>query len=128
MGVGIGAALIRAIAVLVIACLCALGLATPLAITSAMGVASSSGILISDARVPETLHKLDVMLLDKTGTVTDLRFTMLHHESLEPVLAYVERASTGGGVSTLVTEVADSPMRAKRSRWPHRSHNTLSIP
>ncbi len=79
-GFGSGAALMRAIAVLVIACPCALGLATPLAITSAMGAASRAGILINDSRVLETLQKLDVMLLDKTGTVTEGRFAVLHHE------------------------------------------------
>jgi len=78
-GLGAGTALMRAIAVLVIACPCALGLATPLAITSAMGMASRNGVLISDSRVLEMLQELDVIVLDKTGTVTDGRFSLIHH-------------------------------------------------
>ena len=83
-GLSGGTALMRAIAVLVIACPCALGLATPLAVTSAMGLASRNGVLISDARVLETLQKLDVLLLDKTGTVTEGRFAVLALHSLDP--------------------------------------------
>lgn len=82
-GLGTGTALMRAIAVLVIACPCALGLATPLAVTSAMGLASRHGVLISDSRVLETLQKLDVMVFDKTGTITEGRFSVLHQESLD---------------------------------------------
>ncbi len=74
---GIAAALLRATTILVIACPCALGLATPLAITAAVGSASQAGLLISDSRVLETLGKIDVVVLDKTGTVTrgDFRLT-----------------------------------------------------
>ncbi len=64
-------ALMRSIAVLVIACPCALGIATPLATTAAIGAASRRGILIRDARVLETIGKVDVIVLDKTGTVTE---------------------------------------------------------
>ncbi len=70
-------ALMRSIAVLVIACPCALGLATPLAITAAFGAASRRGILVRDSRVLETLRKVDTVILDKTGTVTEGRFALL---------------------------------------------------
>jgi len=70
-------ALMRAITVLVIACPCALGLATPLAITAAFGAASRSGILVRDGRVLETLRRIDAVILDKTGTVTEGRFSLL---------------------------------------------------
>ena len=70
-------ALMRAIAVLVIACPCALGLATPLAITAAVGAASRRGILVSDSRVLETVRKVDVAILDKTGTVTEGDFRVV---------------------------------------------------
>jgi heavy metal translocating P-type ATPase len=74
---GVAAAMLRATTILVIACPCALGLATPLAITAAVGSASQAGLLISDARVLETMGKIDVVVLDKTGTVTrgDFRLT-----------------------------------------------------
>jgi len=96
LGVGGSTALMRAIAVLVIACPCALGLATPLAISSAMGAASRNGILICDSRVLETLEKLDVIVLDKTGTVTEGRFSVLHHEMLEPRGERVEHVRSAG--------------------------------
>src|SRR5262249_48046430 len=70
--------LLRAITILVIACPCALGLATPLAITAAMGWASHRGILFRDSRVLETLRKVDAVVLDKTGTVTEGAFALLH--------------------------------------------------
>ncbi|HLO67453.1 MAG TPA: heavy metal translocating P-type ATPase, partial [Holophaga sp.] len=64
-------AMLRAIAVLVIACPCALGIATPLATTAAVGAASRRGILIRDVGVLETFRKVDTVVLDKTGTVTE---------------------------------------------------------
>jgi heavy metal translocating P-type ATPase len=77
MHVPVGLALMRATSVLVIACPCALGLATPLAITAAMSVAAQRGILISDSRVLEAIGKIDVAILDKTGTMTRGDFRLL---------------------------------------------------
>ena len=80
-------ALMRAIAVLVIACPCALGIATPLAITAAIGACSRRGILVSDSRVLELVRKIDVVLFDKTGTVTQGDFSVLEVALCgEPVL------------------------------------------
>lgn len=63
--------LLPSISVLVIACPCALGLATPTAMITGIGRAAELGILIRDARSLENSHKIDILLIDKTGTLTE---------------------------------------------------------
>lgn len=94
-------ALVNAIAVLIIACPCALGLATPISIMVATGRGAQAGVLLRNAEALEALDKVDVLVLDKTGTLTEgkPRLTTLEAEdgfSTEDVLriaASLERGS-----------------------------------
>lgn len=64
-------ALINAIAVLIIACPCALGLATPMSVMVGVGKGAQSGVLIKNAQSLEQMDKIDVLIIDKTGTITE---------------------------------------------------------
>ncbi|QED38168.1 copper-translocating P-type ATPase [Antarcticibacterium arcticum] len=64
-------ALINAIAVLIIACPCALGLATPMSVMVGVGKGAQNGVLIKNARALEQMDKIDVLIIDKTGTITE---------------------------------------------------------
>ena len=66
-------ALLNAVAVLIIACPCALGLATPMSIMVGMGRGAQAGVLIRNAEVLETLENVDILVFDKTGTLTEGR-------------------------------------------------------
>jgi heavy metal translocating P-type ATPase len=76
LGISWSDALLRAIAVLVITCPCALGIATPLARVASLGAARREGILIGDPDALEKARWLDAVVLDKTGTVTEGRFDL----------------------------------------------------
>jgi heavy metal translocating P-type ATPase len=117
------AGLSRAIAVLVIACPCALGIATPLALTAAVTTAGRRGILARDAGVLETIRAVDAVILDKTGTVTTGAFTLLEaagDTSRMAELAAIEAhsshpiakailARTGGAALPQATDVEQHP-------------------
>src|SRR5260221_1724091 len=66
-------ALVSAVAVLIIACPCALGLATPMSVMVAVGRGARAGVLVKDAAALEALGRASILLVDKTGTVTEGR-------------------------------------------------------
>jgi Cu+-exporting ATPase len=69
-------AFVNAVAVLIIACPCALGLATPMSIMVGIGRGAKEGVLIKDAEVLETMEQVDTLVVDKTGTLTEGRPTL----------------------------------------------------
>ncbi|MCL4107381.1 UNVERIFIED_CONTAM: hypothetical protein GTU68_067292 [Idotea baltica] len=75
-------ALVNAIAVLIIACPCALGLATPMSVMVGVGKGAQNGVLIKNAEALEKMDKVDTLIVDKTGTLTEGKPTVEHVESI----------------------------------------------
>jgi len=108
-------ALVTAVAVLIIACPCALGLATPMSIMVGVGKGAQHGVLIRDAEALEKMEKVDTLVVDKTGTLTEGRPKVVHVATAEgfaaervlQLLASVERASEHPLATAIVTDAAD---------------------
>jgi Cu+-exporting ATPase len=107
-------ALVTAVAVLIIACPCALGLATPMSIMVGVGKGAQHGVLIRDAEALERMEKVDTLVLDKTGTLTEGRPKVVHIEAAPGFtdadvlqkLASVERASEHPLAQAIVNDAA----------------------
>jgi Cu+-exporting ATPase len=110
-----GYALVVAVTVLIIACPCALGLATPMSIMVGVGRAAQHGVLIRDAEALELMEKVDTLVVDKTGTLTEGRPEVVHIEpaadfdpqTLLQKLASVERASEHPLAAAIVAAARD---------------------
>jgi P-type Cu+ transporter len=106
-------ALVNAVAVLIIACPCALGLATPMAIMVGVGRGARAGVLIKNAEALEILEKVDTLVVDKTGTLTEGKPTLVSYSKTladDPELlrlaASLERASEHPLASVVVEAAA----------------------
>jgi Cu+-exporting ATPase len=108
-------AIINAVAVLIIACPCALGLATPMSIMTATGKGASFGVLFKDAEAIEVMRKVDTLVVDKTGTLTEGKPRLVGVETTgamaEPALlrlaATLERGSEHPLAAAIVTGAQD---------------------
>jgi P-type Cu+ transporter len=104
-------AIVNAVAVLIIACPCALGLATPMAIMVGTGRGAQAGVLIKNAEALETLEKVDTLVVDKTGTLTEGKPRVvdvtprktLREDELLQLVASLEQASEHPLASSIVT-------------------------
>ncbi|MDO4988432.1 MAG: cation-translocating P-type ATPase [Synergistes sp.] len=103
----ISAAIYSFIATLVIACPCALGLATPLALVACTGESSRCGLLIRNAEAVQTLKDADLAVLDKTGTITEGKPSVIKWEATDEALdaAYTLESSSGHPLAAAILSV-----------------------
>ena len=112
-------ALVAAVSVLIIACPCALGLATPMSIMVGVGRGAQAGVLIRDAEALERMEKVNTLVVDKTGTLTQGRPKVVHIETAEGFaendvlqkLASVERASEHPLAAAIVSAAQEREIR-----------------
>jgi Cu+-exporting ATPase len=101
-------ALVNAVAVLIIACPCALGLATPMSVMVASGRGATAGILVKNAEALELLSRIDTLVIDKTGTLTEGKPKVVSVEGdFLRMVAAVERASEHPLANAIVAAASD---------------------
>ena len=128
-GAALETALINAVAVLVIACPCALGLATPAAIMAGTGVAARHGILIKDAEALEVAHAVTSVAFDKTGTLTSGKPRIVHLHAVDGDEASLLRqagALQRGSEHPLARAVLDRLRRTPAWRYRDSDSQALS--
>jgi P-type Cu+ transporter len=112
-------ALVNAVAVLIIACPCALGLATPMSIMVATGKAAQNGVLFKNAEAIEIMRKVDTLVVDKTGTLTEGKprvVSIVAHEGLDEqtllkLAASLERGSEHPLAAAVISAAQDSGVK-----------------
>ena len=120
-------ALVNAVAVLIIACPCALGLATPMAIMVGTGRGARAGVLIKNAEALEVLEKVDTLVVDKTGTLTEGKPTLttivalgwLEDPTLVRLVASLERGSEHPLASALIRAAEEQKLTMSEARDFH---------
>ena len=114
-------ALVNAVSVLIIACPCALGLATPISIMVASGRGAQMGVLFRDAQAIESLRRIDTLVVDKTGTLT------LGRPALHEVLNVAPHSE--GTVLQLAAGLENpANIRWRAPSLPARRHEVWSLP
>ena len=122
-------AIIHGVAVLVIACPCALGLATPTSIMVGTGAAAKAGILIKDAEALEVAHSINRVAFDKTGTLTEGKPSVAHleaHSGTEEELLVLLGSLQSGSEHPLAKAVMETVEKKKLSL--RRAENITAIP
>lgn len=112
-------ALVVAVSVLIIACPCALGLATPMSIMVGVGRGAHEGVLIKDAAALEALEKVDTLVVDKTGTLTEGKPSL---QSIEPLPGFTDSELLGVAAAAEASSehpLARSIVDAARARGVH---------
>ena len=117
-------AIVSAVSVLIIACPCALGLATPISITTAAGRGAQAGVLIKDAQALERMSKVDTLVVDKTGTLTEGRPRLTdvvtlsdrNEEDVLAVAAALEMGSEHPLAEAIVAGARDRGLKPARAR------------
>jgi len=114
-------AFVNAVAVLIIACPCALGLATPMSIMVGMGRGASAGVLIKNAETLETFEKIDTLIVDKTGTLTEgkpklmsIEMPGIPEDELLSLAASLERESEHPLAEAVVRAAAEKKLPLKK--------------
>ncbi|RKS55059.1 Cu2+-exporting ATPase [Gillisia mitskevichiae] len=115
-------AMINAIAVLIIACPCALGLATPMSVMVGVGKGAQNGVLIKNAQALEQMIKIDVLIIDKTGTITEGK------PSVEKVVALTSTYSEDEVLHYIssVNAMSEHPLAQATVKYAKEKHVTLA--
>ena len=115
-------AFVNAIAVLIIACPCALGLATPMSVMVGVGKGAQEGVLIKNAEALEKMNKIDVLIIDKTGTVTEGR------PSVEKIISFVDYSEDDlAAIVASVNNHSEHPLADATVKYAKKKNLTFNV-